>query len=246
MSHSKYLKKCLIQQNVSLKMSHSIVSKVYFYQFFFILGSKTCAIQANVGIGCAPKMRIEKMSDDKRVNNGCQDMALLPNGALEGPLTIQCDIPDNLGMLSKCCPLGQILDATLKYCIKEDKRGEFLPNRMVRDPLTGMSTGHYHLEITQPTCQEGQVPVFKTPSYVFTNGTVYFQDQNSLVSSTYECLERYQIGEKTSEVPAAMVCQTIIETKAEDGPKCEGKPEFCVPKCCPKDEIFVLDQGMNR
>ena len=80
----------------------------------------------------------------------------------------------------------------------------------------------------------------------FKTYTIYFQDQNSLVSSTYECLERYQIGEKTSEVPAAMVCQTIIETKAEDGPKCEGQPEFCVPKCCPKDEIFVLDQGMNR
>ena len=220
------------------------------YSSIFILGSKTCAIQANVGIGCAPKMRIEKMSDDKRVSNGCQDMALLPNGVLEGPLTITCDIPENLGMLSKCCPLGQVLDATLKYCIKEEgERVGLLPNRMVRDPLTGMSTGHYHLEIQPPTCpSEGQVPVFKTPSYVFTNGTVYFQDQNRdrWVPSTYKCLDRYQIGDgkTTSQVPAAMVCQTIIENKAEDAPKCEGQPEFCVPKCCPRDEIFVL--GMNR
>ena len=202
-------------------------------------------------------MRIEKMSDDKRVSNGCQDMALLPNGVLEGPLTISCDIPENLGVLSKCCPLGQVLDATLKYCIKEEgDRAELLPNRMVRDPLTGMSTGHYHLEIHPPTCpSEGQVPVFKTPSYVFTNGTVYFQDQNGLFPSTYKCLDRYKFGDDgktTSQVPAAMVCQTImensnkVEAKAEDEPKCEGQPEFCIPKCCPRDEIFVLDHHLGN
>ena len=61
-------------------------------------------------------MRIEKMSDDKRVSNGCQDMALLPNGVLEGPLTISCDIPKNLGMLSKCCPLGQVLIRFKNFC----------------------------------------------------------------------------------------------------------------------------------
>ena len=113
-----------------------------------------------------------------------------------------------------------------------------------------------HLEIHPPTCpSEGQVPVFKTPSYVFTNGTVYFQDQNGLFPSTYKCLDRYKFGDDgktTSQVPAAMVCQTImensnkVEAKAEDEPKCEGQPEFCIPKCCPRDEIFVLDHHLGN
>ena len=249
----------LISSNYSKKKFALTVRFLFILQFSIkriifhcFSGSKKCTIQANVGIGCAPRIRVEKLSDEKLVTNGCQDMAVLPNGNVEGPVTITCDIAENVGgdgKITKCCPPGQVLDSHLKYCEEESKGGlrKLLPNRMVRDPLTGMSTGHYHLEIQPPFCGlQGQVPVFKEPTYVLTNGTVYFQEQRH--PSTYECLDRYRINGRTSQVPAAMVCQTILEPSSpmEKGPQCDGQPEFCVPKCCPKDEIFVLDQGINR
>ena len=107
-------------------------------------------------------MRVEHISDTVE-STGCQDMALLPNGALEGPISITCDIPESVGKLTKCCPRGHILDSTMKNCVPISENGPFLPNRMVRDPLTLMATGHYHLEIfkQENVCESSQIPVFE-------------------------------------------------------------------------------------
>ena len=108
-------------------------------------------------------MRIETLSHSVQPT-GCQDIALLPNGATEGPISIVCDMSENVGMISKCCPKGSILDSSLKNCVRRRDNTGLLPNRMVRDPLTGMATGHYHLKILDSihnACSPGQVSVFE-------------------------------------------------------------------------------------
>ena len=84
---------------------------------------------------------------------------------------------------------------------------------------------------------------FRIPSYVFTNGSAYFKSSNTLIKSDYQCLDRYLNNGKLSQLPAVMSCQNIQETQPvpkEAEPSCEKGVEFCIPKCCPKDEIFHL------
>ena len=110
-------------------------------------------------------MRIETLSQSVQPT-GCQDIALLPNGLTEGPISIVCDMSENVGMISKCCPKGSILDSTLRNCVPWQDSSGLLPNRMVRDPLTGMATGHYHLKISKEDflhngCLPSQETVFR-------------------------------------------------------------------------------------
>ena len=47
---------------------------------------------------------------------------------------------------------------------------------MIRDVDSGLSTAHYHLNTYEgQPCPEGYQATFQTPSYVYTNGTAFFQ-----------------------------------------------------------------------
>ena len=129
----------------------------------------------------------------------CVDVAQRSNGILEGPLLIHCDPKPFSGQITKCCPKGQMLSLNGKNCIlksESSKNTALLAPRLIRDPQSGMTSSHYHLEefrgkLSPLPCQNGSIAVFRHPVYVFTNGTAYFHEGEQLVSKNYQCLDNF-------------------------------------------------------
>lgn len=78
-------------------------------------------------------------------------------------------------------------------------------------------------------CPKGSKPSFQKLALVFTNGTAIIQGQG-LEALGYQCIDTYE----PLHLPAVMTCQKI-------GPTCPDEQKTCVPKCCPEEEIFDVD-----
>ena len=182
----------------------------------------------------------------------CVDMAKSGNGYLEGPILIQCD-PRHLpkGQIKKCCPSGKRLSSDRTSCIANPRSTTLLPPRLIRDPVTRMTSTQYFIhEYERPlskACQNGTLPVFRKPNYVLTNGTAYFTAHNQMVPLMYECLDHYQnVDDNDDEVDIiAMTCEKVEEAiddhETKKGPICDDDPDLCIPKCCPMNEFFHVD-----
>jgi hypothetical protein len=93
------------------------------------------------------------------------------------------------------------------------------------------------------------LPFFEPPVFVYSNGTAFFSSnggkENELVSRVYQCLDRVLLSKDDTDIiisneTFALVCEE--EKKVEfGGPKCEGNPDICIPKCCPPNEVFNVD-----
>ena len=82
--------------------------------------------------------------------------------------------------MTKCCPANKVLDLSLNQCViaTQDivQTDLFPPARMIRHMDNGLATGHYHLNTYEgQPCPQGYQATFQTPSYVYTNGTAFFQ-----------------------------------------------------------------------
>ena len=81
--------------------------------------------------------------------------------------------------VTKCCPANKVLDLSLNRCVitaNDIQTDLFPPARMIRDTDSGLSTGHYRLNTYEgQPCPQDYQATFQTPSYVYTNGTAFFQ-----------------------------------------------------------------------
>ena len=119
-----------------------------------ICGNAECQFQ-EVGLRCPQKQRQEFLYSRTLPQNlrhkGCVDLAFNGAGGVEGPILITCDISprqNEEGFVTKCCPIGQSLDADLKSCVRK-LENIALPFRMFRDKTTGLSTNKFHWKIFQ-------------------------------------------------------------------------------------------------
>ena len=80
--------------------------------------------------------------------------------------------------------------------LESNTKTAILPPRMIRDKVSGLSTGKYQLNTYQgQKCPKGTQATFQTPSYVYTNGTALFQQKydsySAMISKPYQCIEKY-------------------------------------------------------
>lgn len=224
--------------------------------------SSSCQITV-VGPGCPLRERSESLVK-KLSDHGCLDMATLPNnGPLEGPLMITCNQvkEKSPGFVTKCCPGGQVMSSDLKRCVDHDglSSRQLLPPRMIREPESALTSGHYQVNYfhrLQLSCDENgssnEIAVFQHPTYVLTNGTAYFDTGlDYLDGKQYECLDKYIVDEQedVSQAAIALVCEPMVANEVlqqsnellKSGPECAQDVELCVPKCCPRNEMFHTD-----
>lgn len=195
-----------------------------------------CAKQANcqvehVGFRCPIRARHEKLfseTSNNVGNQGCVEMAINSDGSLEGPLFITCDQVENAnnGFVKKCCSKGHIWKPELNQCIEAQGQKNTHPMRLFRDPITGLSATKFHWKIDPvQKCPFGYQAKLFEPLVIYTNGTAIVQNQ----LLEYQCLAMDQL-----ERVQVVICQKV-------GPSCATEEKNCVPKCCPKDEIFDTD-----
>ena len=63
-------------------------------------------------------------------------------------------------------------------CINKTNLNETqIPSRMIRNEITGLSTNRFRWEIYKGwQCPPGHVGIFRHPSFIYTNGTAFFED----------------------------------------------------------------------
>ena len=172
-------------------------------------------------------------SDGKLIESyHCIDLVEYLDKIDSEPSVVVCDLPEEIGQLTKCCPRDKILDEDLSICVENpvpstnNAGEELLPSRMMLDSGTYKPTGGYHLKISDfsDLCQGKQLPVI--PEQFFTDGflTTLVGDQFQMLE--YGCADRvYKDGDVTDIV--AIVCQEYVD--------------MIVNKCCPFGETFVFD-----
>lgn len=185
----------------------------------------------HVGFRCPIRARKETTLPPSDVQNqGCVEMAINPDQSLEGPLFITCDQVDQHanGFVKKCCSKDHFWNPELKQCVEnQGQKSAPHPVRLFRDPITGLTNAKFHWKIEGfQSCPPGYKDELIEPLLIYTNGTALGTDHQLL---EYQCLDINQFSKAQ-----VIVCQKV-------GPSCATERKNCVPKCCPKDEIFDTD-----
>ena len=121
-----------------------------------------------------------------------------------------------------------------------------------------MTSTQYHIEEYSTRnknnyCGNNHIAIFRPPVYVYTNGSAHFYKHNQSILENYICVDRIDNendfgGDDFTNV-VALTCEKVIENtrvivndKVKHGPVCEQTADFCVPKCCPSNEIFHVSK----
>ena len=116
-----------------------------------------------------------------------------------------------------------------------------------------MTSAQYHIEVYQRKnnsyCGNNHLPVFLPPVYVYTNGSAHFYKNKQLLLEDYKCVDHIDNeddfeGDDDFANVVALTCEKVIQNtdKINHGPLCKETADFCVPKCCPSNEIFHVNE----
>lgn len=109
---------------------------------------------------------------------GCVDLALLPNGDIEGPFVQSChSLTDNLeGVVRKCCAKGQVLALDGHSCVDFNRSNDnWMPDRLLRHPGTGSVLFRHHLDIDATDLKECQTRVLdQKPLFLLSDGSAVY------------------------------------------------------------------------
>ncbi|TRY61382.1 hypothetical protein TCAL_13240 [Tigriopus californicus] len=147
------------------------------------------------------------------IPGSCIDMAILPLELVEGPILRVCSslLNDDIatvsdltgGSVTKCCPVGQVLDARDESCVPlpvhlKEMSHAWLPIRSVRHPSTGAMYARSSLKILahpfRKVCPNSQVQMDE-PVFILSNGKAVIRDRDASTFThvNYTCADRYLI-----------------------------------------------------
>ena len=140
---------------------------------------------------------------------------------------------ENVGFLTKCCPLGKVLDAYLDDCVDLPQGAStqnWIPPRMIHSEISFRPTGQYFVNVTNITevChQAGARDVI--PEYFLINGQIVLDDNGTYGHIDYACADRVLIGDNEVTDVTALLCEnddggerSIPNTDVVDAVSCKN------------------------
>jgi len=162
-------------------------------------------------------------------NYYCLDLTA-SQGEVEGIHAIVCDqdgprILDKepAGFLTKCCPLGNVLDPNFDDCVQlpagyNDR--DWIPPRMIQSEVSLRPTGQYFLNISnfKEICQESNVADI-VPEYILTNGQIVLDVNGTYQHLDYTCADRVLTSQaEVSDVMVLICLNTTNKSVSPWGP----------------------------